>query len=82
MTYTHYCTAPLEDNGELKTGMYTRGKAADTPELAKQLARPCKANRFAVLRVETQDNYRPYVQNSRPGDRSLIRETVMEIISE
>jgi hypothetical protein len=35
-----------------------------------------------VLRVETQDDYKPYVQGSRSGDRSLIRETVMEIISE
>lgn len=75
--YTHYCLAATDlVNGgiELYRGMYSRSNAAETPELAKMLARPYKRSGPTVLtRVETEDDL--------PG-RKLIRETILEVLPE
>jgi hypothetical protein len=78
-TYTHYALAAMR-GGELQHGMYSRSHAADTPEIARQLAKPTsqpKADAYALVRVETADDHSQF--DGTPS-RRLLRETIMEII--
>jgi len=75
MTYTHYAIAAMQQ-GKLCRGMYTRSDAAETPDIARHLARPiARHDEYALVRVETAD-----AADKDGSYRRLICETIMDLL--